>query len=77
MNQRLSIFSNSRNIWISMCMERHLTEQEIAQYVDAIEAETANQLPENILAHVEECLECKIEIVEVRELMRLASFKTN
>jgi hypothetical protein len=49
-------------------MERHLDENEIAQYVDAIEAGTVDRLPEEVLRHVEGCLECKGEIVEVMEL---------
>ncbi len=38
----------------------HLTEKQPALYVDAL---TFNQLPEEILVHVEECLECKVEII--------------
>ncbi len=50
-------------------MEKHLTEEEIALYVDAIEAWKQDQLPAEILAHVEECLECKIEVVELLKLI--------
>jgi hypothetical protein len=50
-------------------MERHLDENEIAQYVDAIAAGTEDRLPEEARAHVEGCLECKMEIVEAVELI--------
>ena len=46
-------------------MEKHLIVQEIGQYVDALENETVTRLPEEILIHVKECLDCKVEIVEV------------
>ena len=52
----------------------YITEKEIAQYVDAVEDETQSELPEATLVHVEDCLECKIEILEVWELVD--SFKT-
>jgi len=47
----------------------HLTEQKIAQYVDVHMLEEQGQLPEYILEYVEECLECKMEIMEVWELI--------
>jgi hypothetical protein len=34
-------------------MDTHLTEQELAQYVDALLSNRQNQLPEVILEHVE------------------------
>lgn len=48
----------------------HLTENEIAQYVDALVSEKQDQLPEEILQHVEECFECKADLLEVWELGR-------
>jgi len=47
----------------------HLTEMEIAQYVDALVAEKQDQLPKGILEHVEECLECKKEVIEILDLI--------
>lgn len=47
----------------------HLTENEIAQYVDALVSDKQDQLPEEILEHVEECVECKMEIIEVALLI--------
>ena len=47
----------------------HLDENEIAQYVDAQMLDTQNQLPAEMLEHVEDCFECKVEIMEVIELM--------
>ncbi len=49
-------------------MKRHLDENEIAAYVDALEAGTQDTLSERILDHVEECIECKMEIVDVYNL---------
>jgi anti-sigma factor RsiW len=51
-------------------MESHLTENELAQYVDALLSDKQDQLPEEILEHVEECFECKMEIIEVWELIK-------
>lgn len=48
----------------------HLTEQELAQYVDALISDKQDQLSEEIGAHVEGCLECKVEIIEILDLIR-------
>ena len=48
-------------------METHLTEQELAQYVDALVLDQQDQLPEEILEHVAERFECKVEIMGVWE----------
>lgn len=47
----------------------HLAENEIAQYVGALVLDRQDQLPEEILEHVEECYECKVEIMEVMEFI--------
>lgn len=52
-----------------MCMEQRLTELEVTQYVDALASDKQDRLPEEILEHVEECFECKAEIVQVWELI--------
>ena len=47
----------------------HLDENKIAQYVDALSADTKDQLPEEILEHVAECLDCKVAIMGVLPLV--------
>ena len=47
----------------------HLTEQEIALYVDALVLDQQNQLPEEIREHVKKCFGCKVEVMEVGELV--------
>lgn len=46
-----------------MCMERHLTEEEIALYVDALVLDNQDELPEEVQEHVAECFERKVEII--------------
>jgi hypothetical protein len=46
-------------------MQPHLTE--LAQYVNAF-VDMQNELPQEILEHVAECFECKVEVMEVLEL---------
>jgi hypothetical protein len=46
-------------------MGNHLSEDQLALYVDALVSDTQDQLPE----HVEECEECKMEVIGVRELI--------
>ena len=46
-----------------------LTEIEIAEYVDALVTDKQDQLPEDILEHVEECVLCKVEIIEMWKLI--------
>lgn len=50
-----------------MCMDKHLTEQELAQYVDALVLEKQDQLPEDMREHAAECRECKVEVMEIME----------
>jgi hypothetical protein len=50
-------------------MNKHPTEQELAQYVDALVLDKQDQLPEEMLEHVEECFECKVEVLEVLGLI--------
>ncbi|MDP1677959.1 MAG: hypothetical protein Q8L88_13960, partial [Bacteroidota bacterium] len=47
----------------------HLSENGIALYVDAIKLERIDNLPAAIVHHVEECEECKMQIMEVAELL--------
>ena len=47
----------------------HLSEEQLALYVDALVFDKQGQLPEEFLGHVEECLECKISIMTVLDLI--------
>jgi len=47
----------------------HLSENGIALYVDAIKLERTDGLPESIVHHVEQCEICKMQIMQVAELM--------
>jgi hypothetical protein len=47
----------------------HLSENGIALYVDAIKLERIDSLPAAIVHHVEGCEECKMQIMEVTELL--------
>ncbi len=47
----------------------HLSENGIALYVDALKLERLHDLPETIRLHVEQCEECKMQIMEVSQLM--------
>lgn len=62
-------FSRIPRNWIYMCMDKHLTEQELAQYVEALVLEKQGQLPENMREHVADCFQCKVEILGVWELV--------
>jgi hypothetical protein len=53
-------------------VDNHLTELELARYVDALVSDKQDQLPE----HVEECLECKVEIMKVWELVEFTKENT-
>ena len=46
-------------------MDNRTTENEFAQYLDALVSDKEDQPPEEILEHVEECLEYKFEVMEV------------
>ena len=50
--------------------QHHLDENGIALYVDALHLEHLSQLPKEILQHVEHCEECKLQIVEVFDLVQ-------
>lgn len=49
-------------------MRRHL-EEELALYVEAIALGVQEQLPGEILHHVENCTDCKAELIELTELI--------
>jgi hypothetical protein len=48
-------------------INHHLTDEEIARWVDAIEEDRVDELPGRILLHGEECLICKEKIVEINQ----------
>lgn len=52
-----------------MCMETHMIKQELAQYVDALVLDQQDQLRNQILEHVEDCMNCKKEIIETLDLI--------
>ena len=54
----------------------HLSENGIALYVDAIKLEQLNRLPAAIIFHVEECEECKMQIMGVTELLADEQYDT-
>lgn len=47
----------------------HLTEVELALYVDAIVLDAQVKLPEDILDHVADCTECKVELIDLMDLI--------
>lgn len=47
----------------------HLSDEAIALCVDALRLGQTSQLPEEITAHVAECLTCKVQILELSELL--------
>ncbi len=47
----------------------HLSEEELAIYVDALKLNKVDSLPDAVLRHVSDCTECKSEIVEVSSLI--------
>lgn len=52
-----------------MYVETHLSEEEIAVYIDALVLDVQDHLPEEMKEHVVECLECKVEVMEVLRLI--------
>lgn len=50
--------------------EGHLNEEGISLYADALMNDSVEELPASLKAHVEECLHCKSEIIEVYELSK-------
>jgi len=49
---------------------RHLNEEGVALYVDALKLERTLDLPEKILRHVEKCQRCKVEIAGLYTLLQ-------
>lgn len=49
---------------------KHLSETGIALYVDALKLGHVHNLPETILQHVEQCDECKMQVMQVAEIMK-------
>jgi hypothetical protein len=46
----------------------HLTEEEIALYVEAVAGDKHDLLPRDILNHVENCISCKVEISDTYKI---------
>ena len=55
----------------------HLSEMQLAQYVDALMLDTQDQLPEEILAHVADCIECKVDVMGVLDLIESIEARTS
>ena len=53
-------------------LKRHLTDEEIAIWVDAIAEDRVEKLPERIASHVEECMICKEKIIEISQSIVLS-----
>ena len=49
--------------------DRHLTEEGIALFVDALKLNCVDRLPEEIREHVSECEECKRDVLEAESLV--------
>jgi hypothetical protein len=47
----------------------HLSESQISLYADALRNHSEGKLPANILEHVEECLLCKHEVLEIVSIL--------
>lgn len=47
----------------------HLSDEAMALYVDALRIDEVDNLPTAILSHVADCLECKMQIVEIFSLI--------
>jgi hypothetical protein len=47
----------------------HLTEEAIALYVDALKLDKTDQLPKELLTHVADCEQCKLQITELYSLL--------
>jgi hypothetical protein len=48
----------------------HLTDDGVALYVDAIKLKRTAELPEEMLHHVEHCIDCQMQIVELNETLK-------
>lgn len=48
-------------------IKRHLSDEEIAIWVDAIAEDRVKELPERIAIHGEECMACKEKIIEISQ----------
>jgi hypothetical protein len=47
----------------------HLSESQISLYAEALRNHSEGKLPANILDHVEECLQCKHEVLEIVSIL--------
>lgn len=50
--------------------QRHLNDSGVALYVDALTLHQTEKLPQDILHHVEQCEDCKSNVVGVADLMK-------
>ena len=54
----------------------HLNEENIALYLDALSLDKVEKLPVPVLEHVEDCMDCKTDIIDLFEIMRKNSENT-
>jgi len=54
----------------------HINEETISVYVDALMLDNIEIIPEQVIAHVENCARCKKEIIEVIDIMKEAKSHT-
>lgn len=60
-----------------MDIKKHLSEEEIAIYADAINDNNWDLVPQNLIAHIQSCEQCSAEAAIVAELSKELSIKTN
>lgn len=58
-------------------MDQHLTEIQIAQFVEALENNDPDSIPEDIRDHVSECFECRSAILEVSDILTEVDLLSN
>ncbi|MFC1733076.1 hypothetical protein ACFL6I_22485 [candidate division KSB1 bacterium] len=54
----------------------HINEEALSLYVDALMLDNIEIIPEQVIAHVENCTRCKKEIIEVIDMMKEAKTHT-
>jgi len=54
--------------------EGHLNDEGIALYVDALILSRLNQLPPEVIDHLEECMKCKHEVTELHSIQKEVNY---
>jgi hypothetical protein len=58
-----------KNVVENHILGDHFTDKELARYVDASNSGNLHLLPEEMLNHIETCLDCKMSTIELLELI--------